>query len=116
MKSNPLHIIGVRQDISSEVIDETLAQDAKWGQQDHPSVLPSTFFPGLPSEQYAKDMCKLAFERGKGTFTHIVYEEFLEAVHAKNELERRAELVQLAACVYQWIQAIDRRLANGKYE
>lgn len=108
-----------------EILVERKKQDVKWGEQNHPSVDPIlTERPGgctpermceeyeLPTENRAKSSCNIATKNGKLTFTHIVVEELCEAVSAVDDDARREELIQLGACVVQWIEAIDRRKAN----
>ena len=97
---------------------ERARQDAKWGEQNHPSV--TGWSPELrahrykiPTEPDARHMCEESFANGLGTYAHIALEEFCEAVGAADDVARRGELVQLAAVVVAWIESIDRRLAKG---
>lgn len=113
--------------VFAEIASERKRQDAKWGVQNHPSV--DAVLEGrvggcspdrmcehyeIPSEARAKFMCQNAALHGECTFTHIAVEELSEAVSAENDIDRRVELVQLAAVIVQWIQAIDRRFARSK--
>jgi hypothetical protein len=106
------------------VLDEVRAerdrQDSKWGIQDHPSIrpnlagaLPDTVcrIYGLPPDDEAKVICDTRFRRGDGAYADIAVEELAEAVAAAvtSDAECRAELVQVAAVVVAWIEAIDRR-------
>lgn len=101
--------------IYEEIAIERMAQDARWGEQNHPSIpqgmstLSACHELGIPSENHAKELCDRAAKKGKITYAHIVSEEFSESVEAKTERDRRGELVQLGACVVAWIEAIDRR-------
>jgi hypothetical protein len=111
--------------VFDEIQAERARQDAKWGQQDHPSIPPilADRHPTrwceeyeIPTEERAKFMCQTAAKRGECTFTHIAVEELSEAVECKDDAERRGELVQLAAVIVQWIQAIDRRAPAARKE
>lgn len=107
--------------IYDEIIAERARQDAKWGEQNWPSVgtycdarapeIAAEVFE-IPTEAQAKFMCQQATASGELTFAHIAIEELCEAVAAPDDVARRAELVQLAAVCVQWIEAIDRRAAK----
>lgn len=104
------------QSIFEEIVEERKRQNTKWGQQDHPSIrelsehLPEAqaHYYEIPTEERAKSLCNVAFDSGVPTYAHIAVEELSEVVGAADEIERRKELVQLAAVVVQWIQNIDR--------
>lgn len=106
--------------ILDEIRAERARQDAKWGQQDHPSLTPyilnnltdSVDYPSyydLPLEAIAKENCEDAFKHGEGSYAHIAVEEMCEVVAAPNDDLRREELIQLAAVCAAWIESIDRR-------
>lgn len=105
--------------ILAEVASERIRQDAKWGPQDHASVLSTAdvgadslaAFYRVPTEERAKATCERRFANGIGTYADIAVEEFSEAVCAPDDDARRAELVQVAAVAVAWIEAIDRRQA-----
>lgn len=99
--------------IYDEIIAERARQDAKWGEQNWPSVTENfTRFSGLPSESEVKVWVEFHAKKGDLSFAHIAYEEFVEAVHAPDDVARRAELIQLAAVCVQQVEAIDRRAAK----
>jgi hypothetical protein len=105
--------------IFAEIHDERRRQDARWGQQNHLSVhfKPRSLTPSpgqsmLPVESEIKDLNALRAKKGTVTWSDIITEEVVEAVCADNELERRAELVQVAAVAIAWIECIDRRSAE----
>lgn len=97
-------------DVLKEVEAERIAQHLKWGEQNHPSFDPNA------DEAEARDMsdaaraeCEEAFAQGRGTYCHILTEEFGEALaECKNEAALRVELVQIAAVAVAWIEKIDR--------
>ncbi len=108
--------------ILDEIHVEMIKQDEKWGTQSHPSVdqvllnregscTPERMCEEyeIPSENRAKQMCDIHAKRGDLTWAHITIEELSEAVSAKDDTERRKELIQLAAVVTQWINDIDNK-------
>lgn len=107
-------------DVFREVMSEQVRQYVKWGEQNHPSVDVMLHQQGriyermsehyeVPTQQRAKFLCDKAAKDGDVTYSHIIIEELCEAINSVDDSERRIELIQLAACVVQWIQAIDRR-------
>lgn len=109
--------------IFDELLEERRRQDAKWGEQNHPSV-PQTATGyvyradevcgalRIPSEGFAKKVCAFRVATGTLSWSDIALEELAEAVSAPTEGMRRDELVQLGAVIVAWIQAIDRRGAK----
>jgi len=104
--------------IFTEVKLERIRQNDLWGEQNHPSITPgltsragheAAEYYEIPTEDDAKQMCEDAANTGGLSYTHIAVEELCEAVEAKDDTDRREELVQLAAVVVAWIEAIDRR-------
>lgn len=102
---------------------ERARQDAKWGEQNHPSVSPlcaiaqqygdNPIAHHLPiTADIARRMCDFRFKQGNGSWADIAVEELCEAIEVGNTPELcRAELVQLAAVCVAWIESIDR---NGR--
>lgn len=66
----------------------------------------------VPDELACKMACEQAVHDGDLTWGDIALEEYVEALEAPDEAKRRAELVQLAAVVAQWIECIDRNAAR----
>lgn len=97
--------------IYDEIIAERARQDAKWGEQNWPSVSDAFMrsHAAAPDEGTVKRWVDACSKDGTLTFAHIAYEEFVEAVHAPDDVSRRAELIQLAAVCVQQVEAIDRR-------
>ena len=129
MKSEEDFRLAVKIGYASEpifrrILDERHAQDKKWGEQNHPSVLvhPRGEAPrtpaarcashGLPSADTAKRVVETMATAKQLTWTDIAVEELAEAVEAPNDKVRLEELVQLAAVVVAWIECIQRRI-NG---
>lgn len=91
------------------VLAERAKQDLLWGEQNHPDVLRPNHL--APADAYRRQ-CDDRHKAGEGSWMDIVLEELAEAhdeAIAGNTAELRAELVQLAAVIVAWIQAIDRR-------
>lgn len=122
--------------VLSEVVAERIAQDAKWGQQDHPDADPvilarlnTVGMYGTPwavavrlAQEYeiptaarAKVICQTEALGVGATWIGIAVEELAEALEAAatgdpNKL--RGELLQVAAVAIAWVEAIDRRTAS----
>jgi hypothetical protein len=115
--------------VLDDVSDERKRQDVKWGEQNHPDVLDSwlddpapdnvnvtAVMHGVPNADRARTECAAAFTAGRGTWTHVALEELAEAVEAaslRDTAALRTELVQTAAVLVAWIQAIDRRAVSA---
>lgn len=114
------------QTILEEITAERKRQNDKWGEQNHPDFDPdyaiawsragkswnrsSYYFSCIDGEQQAH-MSHLD-EEGRMNWGDILKEELVEAYEADNTPDRRKELIQCAAVITQWIEAIDRR-SNG---
>lgn len=94
----------------ADVAAERAAQDAKWGQQDHPDGTGMGFLPlaGLIRDM-SRTNCDAEHRAGRGTWELILAEEFWEAVAEADPAKLRAELIQVAAVAVAWAEAIDRR-------
>lgn len=111
--------------VSAEIIAERNAQDTRWGEQNHPDhhpnmavveplglVMRATWYE-IPTESRAKLLCEKRREAGTMSWSDILLEEFVEAIHAPTEESLRAELIQVAAVAQAWIECIDRRVVDG---
>lgn len=103
-----------------DICNERVRQIEKWGDTSHPStpwdvagIEPNMVLVEKQiAEQFeraAKEDCAANFKAGRGTWWHLAHEELAEALAARDEKHRRAELVQLAAVVVAWIEDIDRK-------
>ncbi len=111
----------MNKELALEINDEINRAFKKHGYQDVPSVdsvlsnriacAPERMCEEyeIPSEIRAKFLCDNAFKKGELTHTHIVLEEFAEVVCAKDDNERRKELIQLLAMCTNWINYIDEK-------
>jgi hypothetical protein len=93
-----------------EIVKERAAQDAKWGEQNHPD---GTNLQNDGWRTHARTQCQRAAAEGRVTWAPILQEEFVEALAETDPAKLRAELVQVAAVATAWIEAIDRREARS---
>lgn len=93
-----------------DVCDEMSRQDDKWGaQRDNPIDVTYHDRNRLPTEQHAKALVDNASAAGyQVSWSAILLEEICEAYNATTRADLREELVQCAAVIGQWIEAIDR--------
>lgn len=96
------------------LFDERCRQHNMWGVRDHPDVnelVPRDRY-GIGSAEELRQACQDRFRLDKGSWTDILLEEVAEAVEeavAGNSANLRAELIQVAAVITAWVEAIDRR-------
>jgi hypothetical protein len=104
------------QDVLAEIAEERARQDARFGEQNHPDGTGTAYGlrdVGVLSADFARKRCDTAFDRGNGSWEHILYEEFCEAMAEDDPALLRGELLQLAAVAVHWIEALDLRRATG---
>ena len=107
--------------IFEQIKKERIRQENKWGEQNHPILDPKLLKRSpvrmceeyeIPSENRGKQLCEINFERGTGTYMHILVEEVSEAASCGSDTHHlREELIQIAAVTVAMIQSLDR---NGK--
>ncbi len=90
------------------------AQEAKWGQQNHPDGTGDSHARLVAD--HARVMCQEAAKDGRTTWKHVMWEEVAEAFAERDDKPLRDELVQVAAVAIAWIEAIDRRNASSNTE
>jgi hypothetical protein len=99
--------------IIAEIKDERARQDNKWGEQNHPDGTGSYFeFLNINFQElaeYARETCDRRHHSGEGTWSDILLEEVFEAMAEEDTKKLRKELVESAAVIVAWIEAIDRR-------
>lgn len=93
--------------VERAVRDEREAQDAKWGEQNHPDGTSGHNF--RREADIARRSCQRAARDGGVTWFHILREEFWEAMSETDTAKLRTELIQVAAVAQAWVEAIDRR-------
>lgn len=99
--------------VLEQVAQERLRQHDKFGEQNWTDYGPDNPVPLVSEAEVteAREMCQKAADAGVVSWDLILYEELAEAF-AETEPDRlRAELLQVAAVVVAWIEAIDRRAA-----
>lgn len=96
--------------IINDVLGERARQDAKWGLQHHPNGTSSNADARCRADDARTD-CQIVAENGEVTWRHIATEEFFEALAETDPAALRAELVQVAAVVFNWIEDLDSRTA-----
>lgn len=102
-------------DVLHDIAEERARQDAKWGEQRHRDGTGAAYSLSEVAElkvHFARTRCDRAFDRGNGSWEHILYEEFCEAMAEDDPVLLRAELIQVAAVTAHWIEAIDARMAD----
>lgn len=100
--------------VLTEVFDERVRQNEKWGEQNHEDGTgPDVVWSFTGPAEYVRDSAQAdtdeAADCGCVTWRHIAFEEIAEAFAEVDPAKLRAELIQLAAVCIQWVQAIDRR-------
>lgn len=100
--------------VFADILSERERQDSKWGEQNHPD---GTGGAG------AAVVCKMLQDivdgeaaDGSSNWLSILAEEVAEAFAETDTAALRGELVQVAAVVVQWIEAIDRRTRDTPEE
>jgi hypothetical protein len=92
-----------------EVAQERVAQDAKWGEQNHPDGTPGMWHMVTLDPLSRRVACDGAARDGTVTWAHILTEEVAEALAERDPATLRVELLQVAAVAVAWVEAIDRR-------
>lgn len=95
--------------ILQEIAEERIRQDDKWGEQNHPD---GTDTKWVDVALGMKAKCESKARDGKLTFRDILEEEIWEAYGETDPDLLRAELVQAAAVIVNWLGAIDRRASK----
>ena len=103
--------------ISQDIIDERIRQQAKFGQQDCPSMYIDQMV-AIARANAAKRVTEEHFQDGVGNWADILIEEVAEAVDEAVFLAEgsyhgsvdklKAELIQVAAVAVAWIERLDR--------
>lgn len=88
------------------VAEEREAQDAKWGEQNHPDGTGSDVFKWLAEGKKRQTDTSAAL--GELTYRDILEEEMYEAFAESDTAKLREELIQVAAVAVAWVEKIDR--------
>lgn len=103
----------------ADVQNEMTRQDDKWGaQRDNPTKPSFNSIARVPDEQSIKEHVNDAATDNHGIvpWSDILLEEIVEAFVSPTREHLRTELIQCAAVIGQWINAIEeeiKRMANG---
>lgn len=65
----------------------------------------------IPAMESIRTLCDIKCERGEETWSHVLAEEFLEAVTEPDADKLETELIQVASTAINWIAAIRARKA-----
>ena len=106
MTAAPEHDFVIAE-ILSNVFSEVRRSTVQHGDQSHLPNGTAWASDNLDSVRARRD-CEMAFASGRGSWRHILREEFHEALNESDPVLLRAELVQVAAVAVKWIDAIDR--------
>lgn len=104
--------------ILSEIHRERARQDEKFGAQeerDYPDTHVRRNHDHMLAAQQAQHATESAKTEGRCTWEHILDEEICEAYASASISDtpaQRAELIQCAAVIVAWIEAIDNRVAR----
>lgn len=93
--------------ILADIVNERERQDAKWGEQNHPDGTGSE--SDKQSALLMKDVVNGEASLNQSNWANILMEEILEAYAETDPALLRKELIQSAAVIVAWIEAIDRR-------
>lgn len=102
--------------VLEEVSHERAAQDAKWGEQNHPNgtgddrhLLCDVALPTYGTlASRARTVTDAHARQGNLTYADILMEEVGEGLAEGDPRRLRAELIQVAAVAVAWVEKIDR--------
>lgn len=96
----------VQAGVIDDVVAERAAQEAQWGEQNHPN---GTGITGdRERADSARHTCDVMFRSGMGTWRDILHEEVQEAFAEHDPAKLRDELIQVAAVAVAWVESMDR--------
>jgi hypothetical protein len=93
--------------IFSEILQERIRQEEKWGEQNHPML---RFEPLEAVEKELELARRINAEFDNPDWFHILLEEVYEAFAETDPAKQREEMVQAAAVAVQIIEYLDRRI------
>lgn len=93
--------------VLKDVLQEREDQHAKWGQQDLPNGTDTSMWQEYAAMAQGVNDARAIV--GTVTWSSVLQEEVYEALAEEDPVLLRAELVQVAAVVVAWIEALDRR-------
>lgn len=90
----------------NDIVRERLAQDEKWGRQNHPNG--TGMLGDRERANSARHVCEVMFRNGMGSWRDILHEEVEEAFAEHDPAKLREELIQVAAVALAWVENMDR--------
>jgi hypothetical protein len=105
---DPAAFVMVASPVLAEIAAERLAQDLRWGEQNHPDGTGADSH-AVAYAVAARYDCQLAAARGEVTWRLVMREEVAEAFAETDPARLRTELIQIGAVAAAWAEAIDRR-------
>ena len=105
--------INTASEIALEVVEERGHQFDQWGEQNHPSLYSMAEQRRFAEAEVKwKQINDARVEAGTLTWDGILLEEVYEALASENPLDRRDELIQVAAVALAEVESIDRQLTD----
>jgi hypothetical protein len=95
----------------ADIAAERRRQDVKWGPQHHSDGTNARY--ERDADHYKAVVDEEAGD-GKSNWAHILLEEIFEALAETDPVRLRAELVESAAVIVNWIEDIDSRAAASR--
>ena len=102
---------GATKKALQDVQKERIFQDEKWGAQNHED---GTSIDYKAIAEIVKIDCQSRFDKGTGTWSHILMEEVWESLAEEDPILLRKELIQVAAVAVAWVEDLDRRIPGVK--
>src|ERR1051325_10333245 len=95
------------REIFEDIADERTRQDEKWGPQNHSDGTGDKNYKQLAES--IKQQEQYAAKYSQTTWDLILLEEVFEALAEEDVTKLRTELIESAAVIVAWVEAIDRR-------
>lgn len=113
-QTGPVKDFAATDRVLGEIALERVAQDAKWGEQNHPilPIDPSMEHHLRMEERQARAVYERHADEGMVSWYDILREEFCEVFIERNPPAQRHELIQVAAVAVAMVECIDRASKN----
>jgi hypothetical protein len=98
--------------VLQEVLAERIAQDDKFGEQNHPDGTGGGHLLHTAAT-LAHSNLQRAVEKGSATWYLMLRDETMQAAIERNPAKLRAHLIRVAADAVAWAEAIDRRAGGA---
>lgn len=97
--------------VFADITAERARQDAKWGVQRHDDGTSREY---VNAANHWKGVVDEDADDGESKWAHILLEEVFEALAETDPAKLRAELVQSAAVIVNWLEDIDSRTVPAR--